>query len=146
MLKAKEVELSYKREKKIDRERLMSSEDIHKFALKFYDEKTIEFREYAYVILMNNSLKPNGWYKVSEGGLNETLVDVRLIMQAALLSNSTIIALVHNHPSGSVRPSRDDDRLTERVEKASKLLNIKFIDHVIVTPDAYYSYNDEGRL
>lgn len=146
MLKAKEIELSYKREKKIDRERLLSSEDIFKFALKFYDENTIEFREYFYVILMNNNLKPNGWYKVSEGGLTETVVDVRMVMQAALLSNSNIIALVHNHPSGSVRPSRDDDRLTERIKKASDVLNIKVIDHVIVTPDTYYSYNDEGRL
>lgn len=147
MLKAKEVELSYKRGKNADRKKLASSLEMSQFAVKCFDEDVIDYKEQCYVILMNNNLRPNGWYRVSDGGLNETLVDVRIIMQAALLSNSTCIVLVHNHPSGAVRPSRDDDRLTDRVKKACDIMNIRLIDHIIVTSDAtYYSYNDEGRL
>ncbi|MCQ2189687.1 MAG: JAB domain-containing protein [Paludibacteraceae bacterium] len=146
MLKAKEIEISYKRGNSVKRDRLTTSGDIFDFALKFYDENIIDYRELCYVILMNNNLRPNGWYKVSEGGLNETLVDPRMILQAALLSNSSVIILVHNHPSGAVRPSRDDDRLTERVRKVCDIMKIKLLDHVIVSTDGFYSYNDEGRL
>ena len=146
MLKAKEVELSYKRDRKLDREKLQSSEDVFHFALKFYDDNVIDYKEYCYVILMNNSLRPNGWHKVSEGGLTETIVDIKIVLQAALLSNSACIILVHNHPSGNVRPSKFDDKLTERLKNACEIMSIKFQDHVIVTSEAYYSYNDEGRL
>ena len=69
-----------------------------------------------------------------------------MVLKEALLANATNIALAHNHPSGNLRPSREDDRLTDKVKQAAKLLDITLIDHVIVTNDGYYSYQDEGRL
>ena len=67
-------------------------------------------------------------------------------MQGALLTNATAMVLGHNHPSGSTRPSREDDRLTTQIVKAGELLNIKVFDHIIYTREHFYSYNDEGRI
>lgn len=83
---------------------------------------------------------------MSRGGITGTVVDIRMVLKEALLANATNIALAHNHPSGNLRPSREDDRLTDKVKQAAKLLDITLIDHVIVTNDGYYSYQDEGRL
>lgn len=68
-------------------------------------------------------------------------------MQTALVSNATAIVLAHNHPSGNTRPSGQDDSLTRKIKSACELMDIRLLDHIIVTPyDSYYSYNDEGRL
>lgn len=84
--------------------------------------------------------------RLSHGGLTQTMVDVRILVREALLANATLIVLCHNHPSGSLHPSREDDHLTERVKKACDLMSLHFIDHLIITDGAYYSYRDEGRL
>ena len=84
---------------------------------------------------------------LSEGGLTSTIVDVRMIMQTALVSNATSIILTHNHPSGNPRPSIHDDNLTKKIKSACELMDIRLLDHIIVTPyDSFYSYCDEGRL
>ena len=83
---------------------------------------------------------------VSEGGLTETSVDVRLILQGALLTNATQIILAHNHPSGNLKPSSQDDMLTKRVQKACEIMRVGFTDHLILSPEGYYSYRDEGRI
>lgn len=102
--------------------------------------------EEAHLLLMNNSLKLVKTVKLSEGGLTETSVDVRALVKEALLANATIIVLCHNHPSNNRTPSLDDDRITEKISKACKLMRLNIVDHIIVTDDNYYSYNDEGRL
>ena len=79
-------------------------------------------------------------------GISGTAVDVRVILKEALTASASAFALIHNHPSGSLRPSREDDRLTKQVQQASEIMNIRFIDHLIFTNDNFYSYNDEGRL
>jgi DNA repair protein RadC len=84
--------------------------------------------------------------KISAGGLAGTVVDVRCILREALLKRASAIVLCHNHPSGSIRPSREDDMLTRQVEQASQCMNIRFVDHVILTDGAFYSYADEGRI
>ena len=83
---------------------------------------------------------------ISRGGITGTVVDIRMILKEALMANATNIALAHNHPSGNLKPSREDDHLTERLKKAAQTMDIKLIDHVIVTDKGYYSYNDEGRI
>ena len=84
--------------------------------------------------------------RISKGGLSSTAVDVRVILKEALLCNAVSIALVHNHPSGAIRPSREDDRLTKSMADACNILNIRLVDHVIVTDGNFYSYADEGRI
>lgn len=102
--------------------------------------------EEAWIVLMNQNFKLLKSVRISHGGFTETAVDVRIIIKEALLANATILALCHNHPSGNTRPSRDDDRLTERVKKACEVMRIHFLDHIIVTDGAYFSYHEQGRI
>lgn len=102
--------------------------------------------EEFYILLMNQNFKLIKAERISHGGITETAVDVRIIMKEALLNNATVLAACHNHPSGNNRPSRMDDQLTERIRKACDIMRVHFLDHVIVTDGAYYSYREKGRL
>ena len=83
---------------------------------------------------------------MSKGGVSGTVTDVRLILKRAIELLASGIILVHNHPSGNLRPSPDDDRITTKAKEAAKLLDINVLDHLIITPTNYFSYNDNGRL
>ena len=102
--------------------------------------------EQFHILLMNNNYKLIKSVKISQGGITETSVDVRIIMREAVLSNATILAAVHNHPSGSLTPSRYDDELTKSIKCACEVMRIHFLDHVIVTDGAYYSYHEQGKI
>lgn len=102
--------------------------------------------EEAWVLLMNQRFGLIKAVKLSHGGLTETAVDVRLVLREALLANATVLTLVHNHPSGNCRPSGEDNRLTERIKKASETMRIYMVDHVIITDGGYYSYAEEGKI
>ena len=84
--------------------------------------------------------------RIGQGGVRETVMDQRLVVKRALELLATRIIIVHNHPSGNPSPSRDDDRLTERVAGAARTLDLQFVDHVVLADGAYFSYADEGRL
>ena len=127
----------------IERPRIQNSEDIFRY---FHDKlETLDHEEF-HVLLLNNRLTIIGEQCISQGGLTSTAVDIRLLMRAAIVGKATAIAVCHNHPSGDPRPSVDDDRLTERLGKAAKAVDIRFLDHIIVGADRYYSYADEGKL
>ncbi len=83
--------------------------------------------------------------RISHGGITETAVDIRIIIREAILSNTTILAVCHNHPSGSLKPSRQDDELTKSIKRACELMRIHFLDHVIITDGNYYSYHESGK-
>ncbi|MBR5687213.1 MAG: DNA repair protein RadC [Prevotella sp.] len=102
--------------------------------------------EEAWIILLNQNFRLIKEVRLSHGGISETSVDVRIALKYALLNNATILVLCHNHPSGNTKPSKDDDRLTERFKKACEIMRIHFLDHIIVTDGNYYSYNEHGRL
>lgn len=102
--------------------------------------------EVAEVILMNNSMKLIKTVRISEGGLTETAMDVRMILKEAIINNATVIALAHNHPSGNRRPSGQDDQITRNIKEACRTMRITLIDHIIIAGNDYYSYADEGRL
>ena len=102
--------------------------------------------EEFHVLLLNQSATIIDSVRIGVGGLTETVVDVRVILREALLKRATALILCHNHPSGNLRPSTHDDRLTRQVQEAAKLLNLNLADHVIFTDNGYYSYADEGRL
>lgn len=129
-------------------ETINGAKDTHQLLIKrVYDEETISYRETFKVLLLNNSNKIIGYTTISEGGLTSTIVDVRMILQTALVSNATSIILTHNHPSGNPRPSIHDDNLTKKIKSACELMDIRLLDHIIVTPhDSFYSYCNEGRL
>ncbi|MDD7028177.1 MAG: DNA repair protein RadC [Prevotella sp.] len=102
--------------------------------------------EEGWVLLMNQNFKLIKKMCISRGGLTETAIDVRVILKQALMSNATVIALCHNHPSGGLRPSGADDSLTNKVKDACNLMRLFFLDHVIITDGGYYSYSEEGRI
>lgn len=103
-------------------------------------------REECYVLLMNHAARVLGHKLISRGGITETSVDVRLVMREALLSQATIIALCHNHPSGNIRPSLDDNRVTERLKKACEVMNVHLLDHIVVTDGNYFSFRENGKI
>ena len=103
-------------------------------------------KEEFWAIYLNQSNRVLRKERLSAGGLTGTYVDVRLIMKAALLCNATGMIIAHNHPSGNEKPSGEDNRITEQVKKAAETLNIRLIDHVIVTSNTYYSYMDNDML
>jgi DNA repair protein RadC len=102
--------------------------------------------EELWIALIDRSAKVIGKRKISQGGINETSADLRLILKAAINALATGIILCHNHPSGNIRPSREDDNLTTRLSNAAKLIEIKLLDHIVLTDGNYYSYADEGRI
>lgn len=102
--------------------------------------------EEAHVLLLNNNYKLIKQVRLSQGGITETAVDIRVIMKNALLNNATVIVLVHNHPSNNTMPSKDDDRLTINVKKACETMRIYFLDHIIICDGQYYSYRNRGRI
>ncbi len=102
--------------------------------------------EKSWVLLLNNSMRLLRCVPLSSGGITETAVDPRQIMKHALLAGATCFILVHNHPSGSPRPSTADNDLTQRAKRAGEIMNIKIIDHVIVTDGDYYSYAEHGKI
>ena len=102
--------------------------------------------EEFWVLLMNQNYKLLKAERISIGGITETSADIRIIMRDAILNNATILAVCHNHPSGSISPSRQDDMLTQSIQKACQLMRIHFLDHVIVTDGAYYSYHEQGKI
>lgn len=102
--------------------------------------------EEFHVLLLNNKLGIIGEKRISQGGLTSSVVDVRLIMRAAIVAKATAIALCHNHPSGMCRPSKEDEAVTRMLQDAARVLDVRLIDHVIVARDRYYSFSDEGKL
>lgn len=102
--------------------------------------------EEAWALLMNQNKKLIKAIRIGRGGISETSVDVRIILREALLCNATIVAFVHNHPSGNIKPSTPDDRLTKSINEACKTMRLHFMDHVIVTDGMYYSYYEAGKL
>ena len=135
----------YKRmqSRKADNKVIKCSEDIYNVMHRYLQGLD---HEECWVIFLNQSSRIIRKQRVSVGGLASTQVDVRLILREALKVCATSLILVHNHPSGNVRPSTDDDRLTISLQQASKILNIRMLDHVIYADDKYFSYADEGRL
>ena len=125
------------------RAQITSAEDIYAYFRPKMQDLT---HEESHLLLLNQHLKVISSRVISRGGITGTVVDIRMVLKEALLANATNIALAHNHPSGNLKPSRDDDQLTERLKKAAQTMDIRLIDHVIVTDKGYYSYSDEGRI
>ena len=101
--------------------------------------------EEFWVLLMNQHYRLIKKVRISRGGITETAVDVRIIIKEAVLVNATILAVCHNHPSGNLKPSSQDDELTKGIKRACELMRIHFLDHVIITDGHYYSYHESGK-
>ncbi|MBX2934783.1 MAG: DNA repair protein RadC [Ferruginibacter sp.] len=98
------------------------------------------------VLFLNQANKINHFEIVSKGGITGTVADPRIILKKALDNNATSLVLCHNHPSGNLRPSKADEELTKKIAEAARYMDIKVIDHLIVSEEGYYSFADEGLL
>lgn len=107
-------------------------------------------KDYSYevfaVIFLNRANKINHFEIISKGGITGTVADPRVILKKALEEDATAIVLCHNHPSGNLQPSRADEELTKKIKEAANYLDIRIIDHIIVSEDGFYSFADEGIL
>ena len=126
-----------------ERPKLGSATAIYNFMHPLMQDLDVE--EF-HILLMNQQCCLIREMCISHGGITETAADVRVIMRECLLNNATVLAAIHNHPSGNLMPSSQDDELTQRIKRACDIMRVHFIDHVIVTDGAYYSYQEEGRL
>jgi len=141
-----EVQTIYKTKvKAADRVTVKGSRDAYA-ALKPAFEHLMEYREQFAILLLNRANKVLGWIAISEGGVSGTVADPKMIFQAALLTNASGIILSHNHPSGNTTPSGADKEMTKRIQAAGELLEIKVLDHVILTEAGFYSFADQGLM
>ena len=102
--------------------------------------------EEFWLLFMNQNYRLIKKMCIAHGGISEVSVDIRIIMREAVLANATILAVCHNHPSGNLLPSSMDNDLTDSIQRACNLMRIRFLDHVIITDGAYFSYHESGRL
>ncbi|MGC4102363.1 JAB domain-containing protein [Ferruginibacter sp.] len=145
--KVAEVELVYKTKiKPSERPLITSSQDIYKVLMSIWDKNKIEFQEEFKVLMLNRSNRILGIYPVSSGGITSTVADPRLIIVSALKAMAVSLVLSHNHPSGSIRPSKADEELTSKISEACRYHDIRVIDHLIVSNEEYFSFADEGFL
>lgn len=135
----------YKRikERKNNCKTIHTSTDVYEVMFPYLSDLKVEE---CWAVFLNQASRVIRKQRISVGGLASTQVDVRVILKIALQCNATSMILCHNHPSGNTRPSQDDDRLTHSLLEVGRVMNIRLLDHVIVSDSNYYSYGDEGRL
>ena len=142
-----EVELIYKSKVKAsERPKITHSKDAYIIFKDNWDENKIELQEQFKVMLLNRANKVLGIYEVSTGGMTGTVADPKLIFAAALKASACSILLVHNHPSGNLKPSKQDEELTHKIKEGGKLLDIQLLDHLIISSEGYLSMQDEGLI
>jgi DNA repair protein RadC len=127
----------------LDKTIVQSSKDIAQYLKAILKDFTYEV--FA-VLFLNRANKINHFEIISRGGITGTVADPRVILKKALEQDATSIVLSHNHPSGSLKPSRADEELTQKIKEAAKYFDIKVVDHIIVSEDGYYSFADEGLI
>jgi len=142
-----EIDLIYRSKVKAsERPQIKTSKDAADLLRHLWSEDKIDFVEQFKVLFLNRANKVLGIFEVSTGGITGTVADPRLIFVAALKMNCTGILLCHNHPSGNLSPSKPDEDLTLKIKQAGVFLDIKLLDHIIVTSESYYSFADEGLI
>lgn len=143
--KIAEIRISYSTNvRPSEREKIGSSKNAEAIFRQVFPD--FEHREYFYAMLLNRANQVLGYYEVSKGGISGTVVDIRLIMQAAIKANSSGIVLGHNHPSGNLQASDADIRITRKIKQACTVLDISLLDHLILTNFGYISMADEGIM
>lgn len=147
LYKVAEVELTYKSKVRAsERPQINCASDAYELFRQVWEDGKINFVEQFKVLLLNRANRVLGLVHVSSGGVSGTVADPKIIYVAALKANACALIVGHNHPSGSVKPSRADEELTQKMKGAGSLLDIKLLDHLIVSEETYFSFADEGLL
>lgn len=136
------------RQKAAERTQISSSSDAHHCLLQGFNPNTITLQETFVALFLNRANQVLGIYRVGVGGVTGVVCDPRLILGVALKIAAVGIIVAHNHPSGMLRPSRADEEITTKLKEAAGFMDIKLLDHLILSPDleTFYSFADEGFL
>lgn len=142
-----EIELIYKSKvSQSKRPQITTSKSAFNILHQHWDANKIGLMEQFKILLLNNANRVLGIYDMATGATTGVTVDICLVITAALKANARGIILSHNHPSGNLRPSDADRNLTKSIQTATQLLNIRLLDHLILSDEGYYSFADEGEL
>lgn len=146
--KATEIEIYYKTTVKTDkRPKARCPGDVFTIMSEIGEvSRNMEYKEMFYAIYTNVAMDVLAVHKISEGTTKNTLVDIKFIMQGAIMTNANSIILCHNHPSGNTKPSTDDRKITEKIKKAAALFDIEVADSIIISTERYYSFSEEGII
>ena len=144
-----EIAVTYKNNlKNTEQQKIMCSNDAFRYLLNGYDPGTIGLQEQVVILYLNRNNNVLGVYRCAVGGITSAVVDTRLILSVALRIAAVGLMISHNHPSGNLKPSAYDEKLTQKLMQAAALLEIKLLDHIIVSGNGeeYFSFADEGYL
>lgn len=129
-----------------ERPKIIQASDAYQVFLHYWNTDILELMEEFKVMFMNQAHRVLQIMDVSRGGITGTVADPRVILAAALRLASPCMIIAHNHPSGNLNPSKADEELTQKIKHGAALMDIKLLDHVIVTPDGFYSFAENGIL
>jgi len=141
-----EIEIHYKRPLFSEMKSIKSAEDVNQLIRTFIDTKRIDYKEFFWVVLLNRANNVLGISEIAMGSSSAVAVDIKEICQLALLTSSLSVIVIHNHPSGTLRPSKTDKRITEKIKETLNIFGISLLDHLIITSENYYSFADEGIM
>ncbi|NTS42745.1 JAB domain-containing protein [Flavisolibacter sp. BT320] len=144
-----EITVVYRNKQKAqERQQITSSADAHRLLLSAFNPDTIALQEEFAAMYLNRANQVIGIYRVGVGGVTGVVCDPRLILAVALKTASVGLIICHNHPSGTLRPSRQDEDVTIKLKEGARFMDIKLLDHLIVAPDGvgYFSFADDGLL
>jgi DNA repair protein RadC len=139
------LELGRRRNTSLVREkiRISGSKDVYELFQSLIGDLT---HEEFWVLFMNRSNRVIDNIRISQGGISGTVIDIRLILKNALDRLSSSLILCHNHPSGNLKPSEADIRITAKISDASRTMDIQLLDHIIIADNSYFSFSDEGMI
>lgn len=142
-----EISLDYNR-KLFSLVKITNSKDAATISREMYQhsKSKIDLKEYFFMMLLNRTNNVIGYIKLSEGGISNTIVDIRIAFATALKCLASAVILVHNHPSGNLKGSEDDKEMTKKFCNAGRILDIAVLDHIILTSESHSSFADEGVL
>ncbi|MCB0742911.1 MAG: JAB domain-containing protein [Ignavibacteriae bacterium] len=126
--------------------KIRQSKDSYELLKSCWNMNTIELQEEFKVLLLNRGNQVLGIYPLSRGGVSGTVVDAKLVFSVALKCNASSIIISHNHPSGNLKPSETDLKLTKKLKEAGTFLDIVLLDHLIISKESYYSFADNAQM
>ncbi len=146
--KAPEIEIYYKTTvKAAERPKITQSNDVFRIMSEIGEmSRNMEYKEMFFALYMNTANDVLAVHKISEGTTKQTLVDIKFIMQGAILTNAASLIICHNHPSGNTDPSTEDKKLTQQIGLAAKLFNVQLLDSIIITAEDYFSFCEQGII
>jgi DNA repair protein RadC len=129
-----------------DKVTITSPEKMVEVMRSIFNSDTILWTEEVIMVCLNRANDVVGYYRVSSGGFSGTVLDPRVVMTIALQNACSSIILAHNHPSGNLKPSEGDKAITEKIKNACAFFDMKLLDHLIITDESYYSFNENGLI